>query len=80
MAPAQGLAALSQLLSHQVTSPAAVTVNPFEWTLFLTGDRFYSFRMHVSKNQVREMETFLIQMRRPMLLTNIIAAEEHPYQ
>ncbi|CAL8465605.1 g5141 [Coccomyxa elongata] len=39
VAPAQGLGVLSQLLSQQVTSPAAVTVNPFDWSLFLTGVR-----------------------------------------
>lgn len=39
VAPAQGLGALSQLLSQRVTSTAAVTVNPFDWPLFLTGER-----------------------------------------
>ncbi|BDA51455.1 probable oleandomycin polyketide synthase, modules 5 and 6 [Coccomyxa sp. Obi] len=37
VAPAQGLGALSQVLSHRVTSTAAVTVNPFDWSLFLAG-------------------------------------------
>jgi hypothetical protein len=41
VAPAQGLAAMQQLLSgqmtHCVTSAAAVIINPFDWRTFLTG-------------------------------------------
>lgn len=37
VSPRQGLAVLQQLLRKATSAPAAVTVNPFDWGLFLAG-------------------------------------------